>query len=150
MDVQIKTDQIKILEDFFEGLSSIDQRKVFMASFRRAAKPLIAAEKSLVPYRTGNLRKSIGSVELRDEVAILIGAKLSGRNKGWYAHLVEGGTTERFRRTKKGAPTGRMAATPFVEKAYNMTKDQMYDEMEQAWYDEIDRFIMRTNKRLKK
>jgi len=31
-----------------------------------------------------------------------------------------------------------------------MTAGQMYDEMEQAWYDEIDRFIMRTNKKLKK
>ncbi len=149
MEVQIKTDQIKVLEDFFQGLSNIDQRKIFMASFRRAARPLIAAARAGAPQRTGKLRKSIGSVEVPNEIAILVGAKLSGTYKGWHAHFIENGTAERFRRKKGGAPTGKVTATHFFENAYNATEQEMFSNIEKEWHEEIDRFIIRTNKKLK-
>jgi hypothetical protein len=76
-------------------------------------------------------------------IAILVGSKL---NKGWAGHLIENGTVERFRRTKKGAPTGRLVGTHFFENAFNMVEEQMYGSIEQEWYQAIDNFIMRTNK----
>jgi len=147
MDVQVNTDQIKILQDFFNGLSSIDQRKIFIASFRRAVKPLVERAKADAPYRTGTLMRSFGTMEMPENISILVGAKLSGVNKGWYGHLVEKGTIERFRRKRKNAPTGRVRGTHFFENAYNSVQEKMYDDMAQAWYDEIDRFIIKTNKR---
>ena len=146
MEAKIDTSQLKILEDFFEGLSSVDQTKVFMASFRRAAKPLIAAAKATAPRRTGNLMRSIGAIGMPKEIAIMVGAKLP---KGWHGHIVEGGTGERFRR-KSGGATGRMPASHFFETAYNATEKQMYESIEKEWYEEIDKFIIKANRRAKK
>jgi hypothetical protein len=150
MEVQIKTDQIKVLEDFFEGLSSIDQRKIFIAGFRKAAKPLVAAAKAGAPVRTGQLMRSFGTIEMPKEIAILVGAKKSGTYRGWHGHLIENGTKERFRRTKKGAKTGSVTGTHFFENAFNTVEEQMYGSIEQEWYNEIDKFIMRTNRKAKK
>jgi len=107
MEVTINTDNIKVLQDFFDGLSSIDQRKIFMAGFRKAAKPLVRQMKADAPYRTGQLMRSFGTIELPDKVAILVGAKLTGGSKrsGWYGNILEVGsykTGERFRRKIKG------------------------------------------------
>ena len=150
MELEIKTDQIKILEDFFQGLSTMDQRRIFLAGFRKASRPLIAAARAGAPQRTGKLRKSMGSVEVPGEIAILVGAKLSGAHKGWHAHFIENGTAERFRRKKGGAPTGRMTATHFFENAYNATEQEVFSNIEKEWHQEIDRFIIRTNKKFKK
>jgi HK97 gp10 family phage protein len=150
MEVQVKTDQIQVLEDFFQELSTADQRKIFLKGFRRAAKPLIAAARAGAPRRTGKLIKSIGSVEVPNEIAILVGAKLSGMYKGWHAHFIENGTVERFRRKKGGAPTGKVTATHFFENAYNATEQEVFSDIEQAWHEEIDHAIIRINKKLKK
>jgi hypothetical protein len=152
MEVKINTDSIKVLEDFFSGLSSIDQKKIFTAGFRKAAKPLIEMARANVPKRSGRLYRSIGSVEMPDDIAILIGAKKAGipSNKGWHGHLVENSTVERFRRSKHNAPTGRTIGTHFFENAFNAVEEKMYGSIEQEWYNEIDKFIIRTNKKAKK
>ena len=125
MEVTIKTDQIKILEDFFQGLSTIDQRKIFLAGFRKAAVPLISAAKAASPVRTGTLRRSFGAISIPQEIAILVGARKSGANKGWHGHLVENGTVQRFRKTKGGAPTGKVTGTHFFENAFNMVQEEI-------------------------
>jgi hypothetical protein len=150
MEVQVKTDQIQVLEDFFQGLSTMDQRKIFLAGFRRATRPLISVARAGAPRRTGKTMKSIGSVEVPNEIAILVGAKLSGTYKGWRAHFIENGTVERFRRKKGGAPTGKVTATHFFENAYNATEHEMFSNIEKEWHEEIDRAIIRINKKLKK
>jgi len=171
MEMSIKTDQIKILEDFFQDLSNVNQRRVFIASFRRAAKPLVNAAKTGAPKKTGRLMRSFGTMDIPNEVAILVGSRLSGSNKCWYGHLIEGGTKEReftartsmihplyrgtslngFFTTRQGQSyrTGKMTANPFFERAYNATESQIYDTIEDEWLKEIDRFIIRTNRKLK-
>jgi len=149
MEMSIKTDQIKILEDFFQDLSNVNQRRVFIASFRRAAKPLVNAAKTGAPKKTGRLMRSFGTMDVPNEVAILVGSRLSGSNKCWYGHLIESGTKERFRKTKGNAPTGKVTGTLFFERAYNATESQIYDTIEDEWLKEIDRFIIRTNRKLK-
>ena len=148
-NLTVDTSQIKILEDFFNELSAADQKKIFQAGFRRAAKPLVAASKATAPYSTGNLKRSIGAILLSDEIAILIGAKKGGGYKGWHGHLVENGTTQRFRRTKNNASTGRVIGTHFFERAYLQNEDEMIGSIEKGWYEEIDRFIVNVNKKLK-
>ncbi len=173
MEVQIHTDQIKVLQDFFNDLSEVDQRKVFMASFKKAAKPLIAQAKSNIPHKTrhtGQLARSIKSFEEKDNIAIIVGANKSGKKSGWYADIVERGsfkTGERFWRPfrkikwrgmytgesrgwkRKRKSTGVLPPHPFMEDAFNETAPQMYDSMAGEWYKEIDRLIAKANKKLK-
>ena len=145
MEIKVDNRELLMLEDFFQGLSTINQRKIFNAGFRRAAKPLVAAAKANSPFDTGTLRKSFGTIQIPSEIAIIVGAKKSGRYKGWHGHLVENGTVERFR--KLGGTTGKVRGTHFFEAAYEQTQEGMFQEMEKAWYEEIDRFIIRVNKR---
>lgn len=147
IEPKIDTTNVKVLEDFFTGLSSINQRKIFTAGFRRAAKPLTAMAKATVPVRSGNLRKSIGSLMTPREISIIIGARKYGASKGHHGHLVESGTTARFR--KSGGATGTMPSTGFFEAAYESTKGQIFANIEQEWYKEIDKFIVRTNRKAK-
>jgi hypothetical protein len=156
MEVGINTDQLLVLENFFKDLSDIDQRKIFITSYRRATKPLINAMKAGAPRRTSNLIRSIGTIEMPQELSILAGAKKSGMNKGWYGHFVENGTVERFRKTYNGKPlkngsasTGRVIGTHFAENAFNATESQVNAIVEEEWYNAIDMFIVRTNKKLK-
>ena len=149
MDVAVNTGRLKVLQDFFNDLSFADQKKIFTMGFRKAVKPLVVAAKANVPYRTGQLRRSIGTIETPEAISILVGAKLSGVNKGWYGHFTEGGTKERFRKKKKNAPSGKITASHWFENAYNATEEQIYDTLEQEWYQAIDRYIVKVNKKLK-
>jgi HK97 gp10 family phage protein len=111
MEVTIDTSQIKVLQNFFDDLSTIDQRKIFMSSFRKAAKPLVDKAKADAPFKTGQLMRSIGTIELPQEIAILVGAKLTGGGKksGWYGHILEVGSYkvgERFRRPRHKVKKG--------------------------------------------
>ena len=149
MEMTVDTSQIKILQDFFDDLSKQDQKKIFTHGYRRAARPLVAAAKVLAPSRRGVLQRSIGTIEVPDEVAILVGAKLSGTYKGWHGRFTEGGTKERFRKKKRNAPTGRIIASHWFENAYNATEKQVYDSIDSEWYKAIDMCITRVNRRLK-
>jgi len=163
MNVSIDTSQLVILEDFFKGLSQADQKKIFITGLRRAAKPLVESARRKVPVRTiggGQLRRSIGTVENKENMSISVGTKLTGgRSKsGWYGVFFENSKTpvERFRRRVNGArvkkgqgSTGVMTKHAFMEPAYNEVREQMYDSVELEWYKAIDLHIMRVNRRLK-
>jgi HK97 gp10 family phage protein len=177
MEVKVDISKFKILEDFFQDLSQMDQKKIFMASFRKAAKPLIIAAKTnaplgknrmigKIPHLRGQLKRSIGSIEMPDKTSIFVGSRLRGAsyNKGWYAHFLEEGTKERrwrkqsFRKGRNiiqrgsaaGKSTGRVRATHFFENAFNQTWDQVSGAIEDQWYNEIERLVIRTDKKLSK
>ena len=148
MELNIDTYNLKVLENFFKDLSLVNQRKVFLAAFKKAAKPLIMAVKIGVPVgKTGVLRRSVGAIAIPREIAIIVGTRLGGRIKGWYGHFMENGTMERWR--KSGASTGRIIAKPFFEPAFDRTEQQMYNSIEGHWHKEIDRLITRVNKKKK-
>lgn len=167
MDVSVDISQYAVLQNFFNTLSSVDQKKIFIAGYRRAAKPLINEAKRVVPRKTGRLQKSIGSVEKPEEVAIIVGAKLSGANRGWYGHFSEEGTKDRYRKAerkiKRGfykglvrgrksgtGATGRVVGTHWFERAYMATEQQVFDNIADEWYKAIDMAITRINRRAKK
>jgi len=147
MEIQINTTQIDALKEFFEGLSATDQRRIFLTAFRKAAKPIIAEAKSTVPRRTGNLARSIGSIAVANEAAIIVGAKKSGGYKGWHGHLIENGTVNRFRKTRKNASTGRVIGTRFLENAYNNNEHFISQYTEEEMLQAIDKLIVKINKR---
>ena len=139
---------IKQLEEFFQSLSALDQRKIFIDAFRRATKPLVARAKANVPKRTGNLQKSIGTLQVPKEIAILVGAMKGSGKKGWHGHLVENGTSERFRRSETGSgATGKMVGSHFFESAYVGADKEIEQSVEDEWYMAIDRAIIRINKK---
>jgi len=136
------------LEEFFNSLSEIDQRKIFIDAFRRSTKPLVARAKANVPKRTGNLLRSIGTLQVPKEIEILVGAMKGRGKKGWHGHLVENGTQERFRKSETGSgATGKMIGSHFFEKAYIGADKEIEDGVEQEWYLAIDRAIIRINKK---
>jgi HK97 gp10 family phage protein len=160
MELIVNTSNYKHLEDFFQELSAMDQRKIFISAYRKAVKPLVALAKSNVPVKTGNLRRSIGTIEIPDKIAILVGAKTSGKYKGWYAHFLEptegNNPKERFRRRMNGkriktgtGSTGKMTIHRFFEPAYDATEEQIFSTIEQEWYRAIDEKIIRVNKIMK-
>jgi HK97 gp10 family phage protein len=132
-----------------------------MASFRRAAKPLVQAAKADAPYKTGQLSRSIGTIEYPENVSIMVGAKLTGgpRKSGWYGNILEVGSYkvgERFRKKMKGkriaqgkGSTGKLSGTHFFENAYNTSEAEMNNQMSAEWYAELDRMIIRVNNKLK-
>jgi len=143
----LDTINISELERFFNDLKLVDQRKIFAAGFRKAANPLKNKMQALVPVKTGNLRRSIGSSIARDEIALYVGTKIGGANDGWYGHFLEEGTKDRYR--KDGSETGKIKGKHFASLAFMYTEDEVYSNIEQEWYKAIDRFIVRTNKKLK-
>lgn len=149
MNVKIDISDIKILEEFFQELSTYNKKQVFIAAYRKAVKPLIAAAKASAPMGQGNLQKSIGTMALKNEVALLAGAM---RPRGSHGHLLEDGTTMRSYITKKNKvqkSTGRGPATHFFENAYNATEGQIYSTVTEEWHREIENFIRKTNNRLR-
>jgi len=148
MELKVKTDQIRILEDFFSSLGTMDQRKIFTSAFKKASKPLLTMARSTVPVKTGGLRRSLGALMLPGTISILVGARKFGGNKGHHGHLVESGTI--MRRRSSGGSTGRVVGTHFFENAFELTKGQVYGSIEQEWYKEIDKYIVRTKRKLRK
>jgi len=146
--ITIDTRNIKQLEEFFDEQATRDQRRIFIASYRRAAKPLVAAAKLRVPRRRGKLMQSIGTMDARNEIAILVGAM---RPKGAHGHLVEDGTVERSYVTKRGKihRTGRMPAFGFMRRAYEATEAQMFQTIANDWYEQIGVAIKRANSKMR-
>ena len=161
MDVNIDTSQFKILYDFYNGLSSIDQTKIWMSAYRKASKPLLDAARANVPKRGMGLYRSLGIIEMPENNSIEIGSKTntshivnhkgkSSIGKVWYAHLLEWGTGDREwkkRRTHKSKNTGRVKATHFFENAWNSTASKVEESINQEWINSIDQFIIRANKK---
>ena len=100
------------LRDILEALPGKLGTKKVGEILRKAEKPLIAAAKARAPKGNGDLIKSIGGIAGR-----------GGENKGYAGHLVEYGTGPRTQ--KDGTSTGSMPAQPYMRPAYEETKEQI-------------------------
>jgi len=142
-------EKLGILERFFNDLGTMDQRRIFMSGFRKAAKPFVNRLKALAPEgKTGNLKRSMGTKAVRGEIALLVGARTGGGNRGYAGHLVEYGTERRYH--KSGKSVGRMTTkNAFFQEARDRSEKEVFDAIEEEWYMATNRFIVRTNKRLK-
>lgn len=144
------TEEIAMLEQFFEELSTADKRKVFLAGFRKASKVYLDTVRPQLPRRTGNLQKSLGTQAVAGNISLIAGAFRGSGKKGWHAHLIENGTKERFRKSKNNAPTGRMVADPIFEKSYSQREMEMLKQIHDEWYDTICQFGIKYFKKMSK
>ena len=147
--LNIDTRNFQHLQQFWDDLKGADQSQVMRQAFRRAVRPLVQQARTMAPSQDtaegGGLRRSIGTQSIgRGEWGILVGAK---RPQGAHAHLIEEGTTERFRRTKGDAPTGRVRALHWFRRAYEATEDTVFNNLEDSWLVSIDNMIVRINRR---
>ena len=110
---------------------------------------------------SGNLKKSLGLITSKSSnPMILAGPRVKNGNDGWYGHMVHGGhaiyrNTENIRRTlrngrkksvlarvtnkRKGNTVGRVRAIPFMDIAYEQTKNTVTADAQ----DKMAKFIQR-------
>lgn len=147
--INIDTRHIKVLEDFFDDQATSDKSRIIIQSFRKAVKPLVDQAKVNAPKgKTRNLVGSIGTMELKGQLAILVGAM---RPRGAHAHLNESGTVMRSyitRKKKVQKNVGKMTPSAFFERAYNATQEQIFNTTADEWYEQIGRAIDKTNRKM--
>lgn len=130
----------KELRKILEKLPGKVDVRLLKAAARRAAKPLVKSARRKAPSKTGNLRKSIGTIGLRSHngaAAVFVGPRSGRRNKydGWYAHFVEFGSRGVVRYNTKHRKKGQRyksdnKAKPFMRPAYDQEKGNMMKEYE--------------------
>lgn len=116
----------------------------------KAAQPLVDRMHRLAPVGlTGDLADSIGIIKAgrknRSELGLItIGPRRGGGFKGYAGHLVEFGTKRRT--TKSGANRGVMPKEPFVEPAWEDTKDEVLGSIDKELEKVITSYWKRTTK----
>lgn len=165
-EVILDTTNVKILEDMFEDLSNVNKRGVFLSAFRKASKPLVEMIKnnvSLDATDRGNLWRSIGTRAVPNEAALWVGSILATKyitKRGklstvWYGRLTEGGAHNVGRRPvrmsrksmKAENKGGTITARHWFSGAWDWGKYQVYEAVDNEWYQAINRFIIRTNRK---
>jgi hypothetical protein len=144
MDFKIESPDFVKLERTFLEMSEWDQYKMGIAALRKGTKPTeIQAQSNIVHSITGNLKKSVGTIAMRTETAVIIGARKGKGYKGWHGHLVEEGTVDRQYITKRGNihKTGKMnASEPYafwLRKAVQSTEQQSLEITANEMYKSI-------------
>jgi len=108
MDVQFDLKGFDQLKRQLRRMDSRTSTKFAKMATRKASKILLDDMKQRVPKRTGNLRRSLGLVNVRRSTPgawLKVGARSGKRLKydGWYAHLVEFPTRAHSIKRKSGA-----------------------------------------------
>jgi len=110
----------KNLDKLLDALPVQLERRIVGGALNASAKPIIKSAKGKIHKFTGNLAKSLGSVNVKtgegakaSEVKVRIGARRGGKFKGFHAHLLEFGTKERIVK-KTGKRVGRGPKKPFL------------------------------------
>lgn len=142
----------KEVDNVLRGLPSQVTDKILQNSFADAAKPLVQSAKSLAPKgETLNLSNSIGvtkepakTLVNRAVGQIQVGPQRKGKYKGYAGHLIEFGTT--VRETKSGANRGNVTPDPFMEPAFNQTKGQVENRINDSIGSKLSAFMKRTIK----
>lgn len=148
----IRTTGIKQIDDVLEGLPDVLTDKVLQNANIYAAKPLIEKAKLLAPEGpTGNLVDSIGALKASGSTLdsralgqIQVGPRRRGGYKGFAGHLVEYGT--KMRKNKAGANRGKMTPNPFMEKAFDATKDEILHRFNDGTGKALASFMRKTIK----
>jgi len=127
---------IKEADELFRELSYGEFRSVFVAAYRRAARPLITKARRNIKQRLGSpdkIRSSIGTKPLnKQEIGLKVGARARRPHMGQLAHIYDKGTKERGY-TKNGVyhRTGRIKATHFFTDAIEESEQEMKSRIRQ-------------------
>jgi len=119
--VDVNIDMGTLLKDL-KKLSEKVQKRVVKGAIRASAKPIIQEAKALAPYKTGNLRKSIGVIKGKDKGTVVtyhISPRKGGKYDGFYGYWIELGHILREKgKKKKGKVIGHVAPRPFLRPAF--------------------------------
>lgn len=141
----ISVSGIKEIDKVLKGLPLELQDRVLKNAHADAAKPLIATAKNIVPVgKTGNLKESIGveriSMKKTNAIGLVqVGPRRKGGYKGFHGHLVE---YPHFTRDGVNKTTPK----PFMEPAYNQTKNQVLENIKTSVGRKLNLFMKRTIK----
>lgn len=119
--VTITIEGTERIDQALKRLHSLSARKRDVTNvFRRAIKPLITAGKAEAPVRSGRLRRSIKfktSKKYPNVWYVLAGSSTAVSQNAYYAHMV-------------GRGTKKIKANPFMDRAWNLTGNQVINDLE--------------------
>lgn len=127
----------KEIDELLRNLPGAVQEQIVSAANYQAAKPLVEREKQLSPIgKTRNLVESIGTVKKGKRTRVVgevwVGPRQGGRYKGFHAKFFEFGTV-------------KMKKRPFLEPAFEQTKDRVQaiitTELGKSVYRTMKRYI---------
>ena len=161
MNITIDTENLEILQDFFNELSVKDQTDIWMSAFRRSAKPLIQTAQALIPYKSKDrtpsygLHRSFGIVPYKKNIGIWVGSRVGtytvrqGKlSKVWYGRLVEWDHKKRGK--KRGEGIGVVSGSHFFEKAVDINRQGISDSIGRDWVKSIESYMKKVDKKFKK
>lgn len=125
------------------------QHKILSEAHAIAARPLVDRAATKAPEKTGNLSQSIGvkkfSVQKAAQIGLVqVGPLRGGGRKGYHAHLIEYGHRMI---TRSGESRGFVKARPFMEPAFNETKDMVERNIAEIIGKRLLSFMKRTIKK---
>lgn len=150
MDVKISVSGVQQIDEVLRGLPLQVTHQVLQAAHFDAAKPLVEKAKLLAPEgATGGLVDSIGTVKQGLKKSSEVGEVLTGPRRGKYkghaGHLVEKGT--KARKNAKGANRGVMPKHPFMQPAFEATKNEVLGRIKESVGKKLFDFMSRTIKK---
>lgn len=144
MSVKISVTGLKEIDNVIKGMPLVLQDRVLKTAHADAAKPMVAAARSMAPQgKTGNLKESIGiervPLKRTDAVGlVLVGPRRKGGYRGFHGHLIEYGKTNR-----DGTRTN---PDPFMEPAFNQTQSIVETQIATSIGTKLAQFMKRTLK----
>jgi hypothetical protein len=150
MTSQLTVTGVKEIDKVLSGMPKELSHRVFQRANAEAAKVLVNKAKLLAPEGpTGRTIDSIGTVKPNikrsDELGLVLTGPRRGRYGGAAAHLIEYGTVKRS--NKRGANRGRVLGKPFMQPAYDQTKDLIFNDINRIIGKKLLAFMNRTIKK---
>jgi hypothetical protein len=130
--------------------------QVFVPPFRKVtpkSKPGSKSKKEATKNPSGTMRKSTGKIIRKYKGGALVAGYAGHRwPKGAAAHLVFGGTTDRFRKNVRRGYSGFVRKNPALRQAYEQNKSRssevLRSELEHGVDNEVAKAAMRTLKKI--
>lgn len=127
MSANIRIEGLDELERQFERLADTSKKKVMMKALNAGIAPIKKEAKDKAPKRTGLLKKSIRSKQMRYTEKPSVGIFVSG--KAYYWKFLEDGTS-------------KMAAQPFLRPAVDSKHEEGVNKFKEKWKVEIDKVLI--------
>lgn len=148
-NVTLSVTGIKEIDDLLKGLPQQLTHRVLQAAHAEAAQPLVNWAQGRAPYRTGNLERSIGvvkpSIKKANQIGLVkVGPRYGAPYNGRHGHLIEYGHNIV---TRSGVKKGKTSPKPFMEPAFNQTKDKVEARIGEAIGKKLLAFMRRTIKK---
>ena len=119
----------------FHRLGDGVKKKVGRSAVNAGALPVVQAARREVPVDDGTLRRSIGKKakaypNISTAVAY-IGARITGRSRGYHAHLVEQGHI--------ASDGSFVPGNPWLKRAVASSSDAAFERMSRKLFEQIDK-----------